>query len=137
MRVAPATSLTKQNNWLRQSQKASADQPKIKQNAEAMTPANSSGATIRDDGQSSPQLGQAVLHHPVSASRKMQKTVWPTRSTGQSPASNHAKAVPSNGLMKGERKIRPYAQWQRQRKTRHHRKRPVERDVDIISAIVR
>ncbi len=67
MRVAPATSLTKTEQLAQtKPESSSADQPKIKQNAEAMTPANSSGATIRDDGQSSPQLGQAVSTPPGS-----------------------------------------------------------------------
>ncbi|MBL8426532.1 MAG: hypothetical protein JNM16_03620 [Dechloromonas sp.] len=118
---------------------SSADQPKIKQNPEAMTPANSSGATIRDDGQSSPQLGQAVSTPPgISFSENAKNSLADTEYRRQSPASNHAKAVPSNGLMKGERKnttVRAMAKTEKNQAPAG--KRPVERDVDIISAIVR
>lgn len=115
------------------------DQPEIKQNPEALTPPHLPGATIRDDSQPLPQLRQAASTPPgISFSENVKISLADTEYRRRSAVDDHTKPAPISGTMKGERKNtggRSAAKMEKNQTPSG--KRPVERDVDIISAIVR
>lgn len=135
---APANKAEKQA-WVK-NESGSIDQANTTNDANAIPSPKLAAATIRDDGHQPLRVGEATSQPPrVSLSENAKSSLADTEYRRQSPTSgNHGKVVHTSSAKKGERNptaARPVAKTEKNQL--HTGKRPAERDVDIISAIVR
>ena len=135
---APANKAEKQA-WAK-NEIGSIDQANTTNDANAIPPPKLATATIRDDGHPPARVGEATSQPPrVNLSENTKNSLADTEYRRQSPTSgNHGEVARTSGLKKGERNptaVRPVAKTEKNQP--HTGKRPAERDVDIISAIVR
>lgn len=135
---APATKAEKQA-WAK-NESGSIDQANTTNDANEIPPPKLATAIIRDDGHPPAQVGEATSQPPrANLSENAKSSLADTEYRRPSPTSgNHGEVAHTSGAKKGERNptaVRPVAKTEGNQL--HTGKRPAERDVDIISAIVR
>lgn len=135
---APANKAEKQA-WAK-NESGSIDQANTTNNANAIPPSKLATATIRDDDHLPARVGDATSQPPrVNLSENAKSSLADTEYRRPSHTSgNHGEVAHTNGAKKGERTptaVRPVAKTEKNQLQTG--KRPAERDVDIISAIVR